>query len=148
MASRLSNFVLAVVVVSAVACRTQVEHTVNPKPNVEIDTALTRIPQFADVPVPSGFRIARNDFTGFAAEAGSFRSGRQTYIGDGSLLELVGYFQERLPHHGWTLSERENSANATVLTYRKNDTTLKVDIHPSENRDEWEVVVRLSTSRS
>ena len=138
----------AAIAVSSLACRSQVEHTVNPKPDLEASVADTHVPQFSDIPVPQGFLVRKDRLESYAAEAGIWRSGRLLYRGQGRTLDAVAYFEERLPHHGWVLVDRGTGTESAFLVFRKGDSTARLDLRAAEPRGSVDLEVKVATSRA
>lgn len=142
---RASRLLSLLIVGILVGCRSDVDHAVNPKPGVEVETARTHVPQFNDVPVPEGY-VVRPGLQGYITEAGSFRAGRQFYAGDGRPLDAVAYFEERMPHHGWTLVDRGTSADGlSFMLWRKSSTAVQIEISPGA-KGRIDLEVRMGTS--
>jgi len=134
--------------VASVACRSR--QTEEGTRMVEGDRSVTAIPQFEDLPVPPGFRTdARKANERFVAEAGSFRLGRQVYVGPMGQRETVSYLEERVPHHGWILTERKDQEEVVFLRFTKSDSVANYQIRSlgfGEARIELEVTTRRSSS--
>lgn len=120
---------------------------VNPKPGTEVETSTAHAPQFLDLPVPKGFVLQADRLQSNIQEAGAFRFGRQTYIGTSRPLDVVQYFEERLPHHGWTLVQRSTSSEtASSMLWRKVDTTARIEVS-SLKGDNVQIQLRVGTSK-
>lgn len=141
--------VLAIVFISClfVSCRSDVERLVNPTPGTEVDTATANVPRFTDIPLPKGFELEGEQLKSNIHEAGHFRFGRQTFVGSARVIDLIHYFEERLPHHGWTLLRRDSSVeDRGSLLWRKSDTTARIEISTRKN-GAVEVNLRVGTSQ-
>jgi hypothetical protein len=130
------------------ACRSQVEHVVNPKPGVEPETSLTHVPQFTDIPVPASFRVQRDRLESYVAEVGKWRSGQLLYHGEGRPLDAVAYFEERLPQHGWRLSDRGTSTDQAFLEFTKGDSKARLNIASLGASGIVELKIRVTTGRT
>lgn len=139
--------VLASAAPFSVACRSQVEHVVNPKPGVEPETSPTHVPQFADIPVPANFRVQKDRLESYVAEVGTWRSGKLLYRGQGRPLDAVAYFEERLPQHGWRLADRGTSADQAFLEFMKGDSKARLDIASLDSSGVLELTVRVTTGK-
>jgi hypothetical protein len=145
------RFVLALapafVAFAGIACRSDVDHLVNPKPGVEIDTATTNVPQFTDIPVPQGFSVPKNNLDAFITEAGSYRAGRQVYFGTARAFDTVTYYEERMPNHGWTLVERgTRESGDPFMVWRKADTVAVIDLSDDARAGTLKLQVKVGTS--
>lgn len=130
-----------------VSCRSQVEHAVNPKPGVAVETSESHVPQFSDIPTPSDFVFENDNLRSYVQEAGHWRNGRLVYSGQGRALDAVQYFEERLPHHGWTLTDRKGTGDAVQLDWKKGDTSARIDVAPTGVQDRLRITVQVSTRR-
>lgn len=141
---------LALIPIAATGCRTEVEHLVNPKPSTEAETSLGHVPQFSDLPIPGGFQVEADRLQSNIHEAGHFRFGRQYFLGRARVMDVVRYFEERLPHHGWKLADQSVSVDApSTMLWRKGDTATRIEIIPrSSDMIRLEIITGTSTDRN
>jgi len=71
------------------------------------DVAVKRDIQFADIPVPFGFILRRNNL--FSFQGSSFRFGRFTYEGAWTLKKTVEFYKEEMPKFQWQLMTASHS---------------------------------------
>lgn len=129
------------------ACRSDVDHWVNPKPGVEIETASTNVPQMGDIPLPKGFQLQNDRLQSYVVESAGFRTGRQLFIGTARPIDVVRYFDERLPQHGWvpaiSWTVKEPS---TMSVWRKGDTAVRIELGLNDS-EKTSLSLRIGTSR-
>lgn len=137
----------SIVALVALGCRSDVDRLVNPKPGVDFETATTHVPQFTDIPIPLGYRVPKDNFDAYITEAGSFRAGRQTYLGSGRAIDASLYFEERMPNHGWTLSDRGTRDDGSQYQlWRKAGTAALIEIAPETAAGSVRLDLRVGTS--
>jgi len=92
------------------------------------------VEQFADVPVPEGFRLLTDANRSWSRSQGSFRAARLYYTGGQRLAEVQRYLRERMPAYGWELeSEEANGHQAVIQRWIKHSDpavhyTIRVDL--------------------
>ncbi|MCX7933824.1 MAG: hypothetical protein N3A66_01020 [Planctomycetota bacterium] len=82
------------------------------------EVAIKRDIQFADIPVPLGFILRRNNL--FSFQGSSFRFGRFTYEGAWTLKKTVEFYKEELPKFQWQLATASHSFDIRKSTEIEN----------------------------
>jgi hypothetical protein len=137
---------LAALVISS-ACRSDVDHMVNPKPGVAAETSTTSGQQFNDIPTPDGYQLVNDRLQSYVTEAGSYRAGHQYYSGKGMPLDAVSFYENRMPNHGWVLADRGTSADGlSFMLWRKGATFARIEIQRNAKTDLVGIEVRVRTS--
>jgi len=137
-----------VVIGTTVSCRSEFDHWVNPKPGVEIETAVTNVPQMGDIPLPSGFQLQNDRLQSYVVESAGFRTGKQTFVGIDRPIDVIRYFDERLPHHGWIPTTPWTSVEPTMSVWRKGDTSLRIQVQADpKDFEKTSLYLRIGTSR-
>lgn len=80
--------------------------------------------QFGDVPLPRDFHILFDQSFTHSGEAG-LRIADLHYVGEARPEDVVRFFQEEMPAHGWEF-ERLCGVESKMLTYAKNEENLEV----------------------
>ena len=137
---------LFVAIVALGACRSEFDHWVNPKPGVDIETAVTNVPQMGDIPLPKGFQLQNERLQSYVVESGGFRTGKQSFVGSARPIDVVRYFDERLPQHGWVRTSPWTPTEPTISIWRKGDTSLRIQVD-SNDVEKTNLSLRIGTSR-
>jgi hypothetical protein len=138
---------LVIVGVSA-ACRSNPDRaSSSPRTGAEADTATTSGQQFNDIPIPEGYRMQNERLQSYVTEAASYRAGHLYYTGNGRTLDAVSYFEQRMPHHGWTLVDRSTTAEGpSSMIWRKGSTAAKIEIAANSKSGLVDIEIRVGTS--
>ncbi len=94
------------------------------------EVAIKRDIQFADIPVPIGFVLRRNNL--FSFQGSSFRFGRFTYEGAWTLKNTVEFYKEEMPKFQWQLAtathsfDIRNSTEIENMLYAKGRERLRL----------------------
>jgi len=121
---------------------------VNPQPGVADATSKTHALQFKDIPTPSNFSLQTEKLESYVQEAGSWRSGKLLYSGQGRALDAAAYFEERLPQHGWTLVNRASTPKREDLDWKKGDSRCHIEIQSESLGDHLALRIDVATVRN
>lgn len=83
--------------------------------------------RFEDVPVPRSLKIDEGD--SFIYESGAIKTGILAYSGKVGVGEVVRFFKEHMPTHGWNLVSNFEREDA-LLTFNKPGWGCVISVHP------------------
>ena len=81
-------------------------------------------PQFADIPVPEGFKYLQDESYSFEYDWKNVRHGRLFYRGNTPAGEIVDFYQDNMIQANW-LSAGTAGAKKVMLTYEKGSGATK-----------------------
>lgn len=98
-----------------------------PKSEVGRDRLVaTASPYFADLPVPSGFKMLDGETTDYMTRG--LRYARQVYQGSADPVRVREFFQEQMPLSRWTWVDTENEGGVQSLRFRKDEERCDVTV--------------------
>jgi hypothetical protein len=83
---------------------------------------------FEDIPVPAGFKLERK--TSYSFQNDTTRVGRLVYEGRGSINQVLAFYQQQMPLHGWQEMSYIDY-RSSVRYYEKEGQSCILTVEPS-----------------
>ena len=90
---------------------------------------------FTDLPVPEGFALETNE--SFVFVQGSLRSADLSYSGTQAVSEVIRFYQDSMPTHGWRFL-RMTGVRMKTLAYLSGDEICEIIMETHAPHDEHE----------
>ncbi len=87
----------------------------------------------ADVPMPAGFKMDKNEKESFSDVYGSsgLRFVRHLYSGGDNYMMVTKFYREQMPQKKWVFSYQTQEGETITLTYTKNNEDCIIVIKPT-----------------
>ena len=100
--------------------------------------------KFDDVPVPSGFKIIRED--SFIFQDSSVRIGLIKYAGRPNAEDLVNFYKDQMPLYNWNLINIVEYGRA-VINFEREGQTCIVTVEPYSTKTILTIAIAPRSSR-
>lgn len=119
-------YLMAGVVAVSLLCVTSCTKSGTPasQPQVAFSNDVT----FEDIPVPKGFKLKRRDSYSFQNDV--TRVGRLVYEGRSSINNVLAFYQQQMPLHGWQEMSYVDF-RSSVRYYEKEGQSCILSVEPS-----------------
>jgi len=84
----------------------------------------------ADAPVPVGYSMMNGQSSSHVIPATGLRFVDHSYSGGNSVLQVVRFYRDVLPQHGWTFVTQDQAHKEVSLRFSKNNEDARVEVWP------------------